>query len=102
MCIRDRLKTYGQPIQYWGNQENRIGRTSYGEIRKFIFAALVAKTDIDLIALDKGEITPRKVVDQLIDKMEQYANFGFSYIYEKMEEDPNHFFRETAFLHLFL
>lgn len=79
-----------------------LSRTSYGEIRKFIFAALVAKTDIDLIALDKGEITPRKVVDQLIDKMEQYANFGFSYIYEKMEEDPNHFFRETAFLHLFL
>lgn len=99
---KPQLKTYGQPIQYWGNQENRIGRTSYGEIRKFIFAALVAKTDIDLIALDKGEITPRKVVDQLIDKMEQYANFGFSYIYEKMEEDPNHFFRETAFLHLFL
>lgn len=67
-----------------------------------MFAALVAKTDIDLIALDKGEITARKVVDQLIDKMEQYANFGFSYIYEKMEEDPNYFFKETAFLKLFL
>ena len=34
--------------------------------------------------------------------MEQYANFGFSYIYEKMEEDPNYFFKETAFLKLFL
>ena len=67
-----------------------------------MFAALVAKTDIDLIALDKGEITARKVVDQLIDKMEQYANFGFSYIYEKMEEDSNYFFKETAFLKLFL
>lgn len=39
---------------------------------------------------------------QLVDKMEQYANFGFSYIYEKMEEDPNYFFKETAFLKLFL
>lgn len=39
---------------------------------------------------------------QLIDKMEQYANFGFSYIYEKMEENPNYFFKETAFLKLFL
>lgn len=44
----------------------------------------------------------RKVVDQLIDKMEQYANFGFSYIHEKMEEDPNYFFKETAFLQFFL
>ena len=37
-----------------------------------------------------------------MDKMEQYANFGFSYIAEKMEDDPNYFFKETAFLHLFL
>lgn len=97
-----KLKSFGQPIQYWGNQENRLGRKSYGEIRQFLFAALVAKTDIELIALDKGEITARKVVDQLVDKMEQYANLGFSYIYEKMEEDPNYFFKETAFLKLFL
>lgn len=34
--------------------------------------------------------------------MEQYANFGFSYIHEKMEEDPNYFFKETAFLQFFL
>lgn len=40
-------------------------------------------TDIDLIALDKGEISVKKVVDQLMDKMEQYANFGFSYMQEK-------------------
>ena len=95
-------KTYGQPIQYWGNQENRLGRTSYGQIREYIFAALIAKTDIDLIALDKGEITVRKVADQLIEKMEQYANFGFSFIQEKMEIDANYFFKETAFLHVFL
>ena len=40
-------------------------------------------TDIDLIALDKGEISVKKIVDQLMDKMEQYANFGFSYMQEK-------------------
>lgn len=57
---------------------------------------------INLIALDKGEISVKKVVDQLMDKMEQYANFGFSYMQEKMEVDPNYFFKETAFLHTFL
>lgn len=99
---KSKRKRYGQQIQYWGNQENRFGRTSYGKIREYMFAALVARTDIDLIALDKGDISVKKVVDQLMDKMEQYANFGFSYMQEKMEVDPNCFFKETAFLHTFL
>ena len=34
--------------------------------------------------------------------MEQYANFGFDYIQEKLEDDPNYFFKETAFLNVFL
>lgn len=94
-------KVLGQAIMYWGNVENRLGRNSYAKLREYIFAALVAKTDIDWIALDKGDITPRSVVDQLIDKMEQYANFGFDYIQEKLEDDPNHFFKESAFLRVF-
>lgn len=53
------------------------------------------------IALDKGDITARAVVDKLIDKMEQYANFGFDYIQEKLEQDSNYFFKETAFLNVF-
>ncbi len=97
-----KVKTFGQPIQYWGNLEGRFGRTSYGKIRNYIFAALVAKTDIDFVALDKGEITVRKVVDDLITSMEEYANFGFDYITEKMEDDPDYFFKETAFLRIFL
>lgn len=95
-------KHFGWAIQKWGNIEFRLGRCSYEKIQKFMFAALVARTDIDLISLDKGLITNRKVVDQLMDKMEQYANFGFSYILERMEDDPNCFFKETGFLHLFL
>ena len=97
-----KVKHFGWPIQKWGNIEFRLGRCSYDKIQKFMFAALIARTDVDLVALDKGETTSRKVVDQLMDKMEQYANFGFSYIAEKMEDDPNYFFKETAFLHLFL
>ena len=97
-----KVKTFGQPIQYWGNLEGRFGRTSYGKIRNYIFAALVAKTDIDFVALDKGEITVRKVVDDLICTMEEYANFGFDFITEKMEDDPDYFFKETAFLRIFL
>ena len=94
-------KVLGQAIMYWGNVENRLGRNSYGKIREYMFAALIAKTDVDLIALDKGEITARSVVDALITKMEQYANFGFDYIEEQLENDPNYFFKESAFLRVF-
>lgn len=94
-------KVLGQPIMYWGNIEERIGRRAYPKIREYIFAALVARTDIDWIALDNGELTARAIVDNLIDKMEQYANCGFDYIQEKLEEDPNYFFKETAFLNVF-
>lgn len=94
-------KVLGQPIMYWGNIEERTGRKAYGKIREYIFAALVARTDIDWIALDKGDVTTRAVVDKLIDKMEQYANFGFDYIQEKLEQDPNYFFKESAFLNVF-
>lgn len=76
---------------YWGNIETRTGRSAYPRIRDYMFAALIARTDIDFIALEKGDITARSVVDKMIEKMEQYANFGFDYIQEKLEDDPNHF-----------
>lgn len=95
-------KSFGWAISNWGTQESRLGRVSYPLLREYMFAALIAKTDVDLLALDKGEVKASKVVDQLIDKMEQYANFGFDFIKEKLEDDPNHFFNDTAFLRVFL
>lgn len=62
-----------------------------------MFAALIARTDIDFIALDKGEMTARKAVDLLMDKMEGYANWGFDFIKEKMEDNPDFFFKESSF-----
>lgn len=97
-------KTCGQAIQYWGNIETRGIRQTYGAIREYIFAALLARTDIDLLSLDKGDpkVTPRKVIDALMKKMEEYANFGFYYMEEKMIENPDYFFRDKAFLRVFL
>lgn len=97
-----KIKDFGWAISNWGTQESRLGRFSYPRLREYMFAALIARTDVDLIALDKGEIKPARIVDQLIDKMEQYANFGFDFIKEKLEDDPNYFFKDTAFLRVFL
>ncbi|GJG28996.1 MULTISPECIES: hypothetical protein [Segatella] len=95
-------KHFGWAISNWGSGESRLGRTSYPRLREYMFAALIARTDIDFIALDKGDISQRKVVDELMRKMEEYANFGFDYMQEKLEENPNYFFKEGAFLRTFL
>ena len=63
---------------------------------------MIARTDIDFIALDKGDISSRKAVDMLMQTMEEYANWGFHFMEDKLTDDPNYVFKETAFLEVFL
>jgi len=62
---------------------------------------LVARTDINFIDLDKDEFTARKAVDMLIQTMEEYANWGFHYIADKLIDDPTCYYKTTAFLEEF-
>lgn len=96
------LKGLGQPLQYWGNLDSKKFRKAYPNLRSYIFIALVAKTDIDWIALDKGVIEPGAVVTDLVNTMEEYANYGFSVMEEKLNEDKGYFFSNRAFLDMFL
>lgn len=92
-------KTLGQPIQFWGNLDSKKLRKGYPKLREYIFTAVVARTtELDLIALEKELITERKAVDYLIDTMEQYANYGFYTIEEKLKANPSYFFKNTGFL----
>jgi hypothetical protein len=38
----------------------------------------------------------------LMQTMEEYANFGFHFMEDKLTDDPNYFYCETAFLEVFL
>lgn len=95
-------KSFGWAIENWGNIEKRLGRTPYPKIREYIFAALIARADIDFIALDRGDLPLNRAVDKLIQTMEEYANYGFHFIKEKGEDIPNYFYKEDAFLEIFL
>lgn len=96
-------KTFGQPIQFWGNLDSKKLRKAYPKLREYIFTALLAKTDeLDLIALEKGSISVNQAIDMLKDTMEQFANYGFYTIEEKMKDNPNFFFKTTGFLDLIL
>lgn len=98
----DDLKVLGQPLQYWGNLDSKKFRHAYPALRSYIFIALVAKTDIDWIALDKGDLKVSTVVANLIETMEEYANYGFSVMEEKLREDKGYFFSHRSFLDIFL
>jgi hypothetical protein len=105
-CRRELIgetKGLGQPIQFWGNLDSKKFRKAYPRLREYIFTFLIARTDdFDLISLEKGEINERKAIDYLINTMEQYANYGFYKIEEKLQYNSNFFFKNTGFLNLIL
>ncbi len=98
----DEVKGLGQPLDKWGNLDSKKFRKAYPKLREYIFISLVAKTKIDWIALDKGEIKVADVVTQLIKTMEEYANYGFSIMADKLEADKGYFFSKRAFLDIFM
>ncbi len=100
---KTKLKDFGHPIMFWGSQEGKLklGRTSYKKIQEYMFAALVAKTNIDFISLEKGETSVNDAANALKHKMEEYANYGFHYLEDMLENDPNSLFKDSAFLKIF-
>ena len=100
---KSKRKDFGHPIMFWGSQEGKLklGRTSYKKIQEYMFAALIAKTDIDFISLEKGDISVNDAANSLKNKMEEYANFGFHYLEDLLENDPNSLFKDSAFLKIF-
>lgn len=67
-----------------------------------IFIALLAKTDLDLVALEKGDLSEDDAVKLLMRTMESYTNGGLILIKEKLEENPNYFLQPTSFLDMIL
>jgi hypothetical protein len=71
------------------------------ELVRFVLMAVMAKSDIDLNALEdlednqiEGKITALK------DLLEEYANGGFDLIYTKVKEEPYFFESEYCFVEL--
>jgi hypothetical protein len=91
---------FGHPIQYWGSKGVRLDRKDSTIIQEYIFAALIAKSDLDLVQLEKGEISEEAAIKKLIHTMEAYTNGGLTLIKEKLEENSNVFLQPTAFLNM--
>lgn len=93
-------RNFSMEMKRWGNIN--IGafpnRKTYPIIQKYVFAALIAKTDIDLLAIDRGDITIENGVSELMKTLCEYANGGFYLMSDKVELVPDYFDGSSAFL----
>lgn len=85
----------------WGRKSTENGRKDFTLIQKYIFAALIAKSDIDLLAVDKGDLSLDEACDILMTTLNEYANTGFLQILPlgKEEIDPK-LFESTGLLEM--
>tara|TARA_R110002096_G_scaffold106726_1_gene234434 strand:- start:622 stop:1143 length:522 start_codon:yes stop_codon:yes gene_type:complete len=93
---------FSHHIQHWGSKTTISARKDFTNLQENLFIAVVAKTDIDLIALEKEEFNEDEAVKSLIKTMESYTNGGLILIKEKLEENPNYFLQPTSFLNMIL
>lgn len=98
----ERKINFSHHIQYWGNKSHRLDRKDFSHIQEYIFTALVAKTDVDLIGLDKGDVSEDEIVKKLLNTLEAYTNGGLILIKEKMEDKSTFFLQPTAFINFLI
>ena len=93
---------FSHHIQHWGSKTTVSTRKDFTNLQENMFIALLAKTNIDLVALEKGELDEDDAVKLLIKTMESYTNGGLILIKEKLEENANYFLQPTSFLNMIL
>lgn len=91
---------FSMEMKRWGNvSEDRFkNRKAYPIIQKYVFAALIAKTEIDLLAIDRGDLSIDSGVNELMKTLCEYANGGFYLMADKMENVPDYFDVNSAFI----
>ncbi|MEC4116014.1 hypothetical protein VSP20_03430 [Myroides phaeus] len=96
-----RKNNFSHPIEKWGSKSG--GRHSFEIIQNYIFIACFNHTDdIDIIALEKGEIEVSSIINKMMLTLEEYTNGGLQLLTEKKESEPNYFNGKTGFLDFIL
>ena len=93
-------KSFSMYISDLGNVSQRgTNRKKYTElVLRYVYAALLTKTDLDLVEYDLGHIKSDDAVNMLMTTLNEYANAGFYAIHEKMEENPDYFLNDMNIL----
>ena len=79
---------FSHAIEFWGNKKNRNDRDDFSSLQKSIFVGCFARTDINILDLEKGTISPEEVVDKLIITLEEYTKGGCEILLEALNKNP--------------
>lgn len=86
-------------IKHWGKKGKLYDRKDYTILQRYIFMALVAKTDLDFIELDNAkENEIKKAAQQLREEFAEYTNAGLLMLQEQYETDKIVFNEKRWFL----
>ena len=97
----EKRKDFSREIMYWGSK-SKINRKDFTYIQDYIFMAVVSKSNLSLVALDKDEMDVMDAVKELINVLEEYTNGGLTIIKEKVEDELSPFLTSDSFLQLLL
>ena len=81
----DKKVNFSHAIENWGRKANSR-RQNFDWIQNAIFILCFNRSDIDLIALDKGEIAIKSVVDKLILTLEEFTYGGLELLSVEFED----------------
>lgn len=98
--LQGKKRSFRMEIFRWGRIKDS-GRKQYDKIQDYIFAALIAKSDIDLIALDRGDMDVKEAVSILMTTLNEYANTGFYEIASRIDKAEEYFMIENNFFEFF-
>lgn len=91
--LKDTTRSFSMEIFRLGDVSMKgTKRTKYKEIQDYIFAALIAKSGLDIVEFDRGNISTDEAVDVLMNTLNEYANGGFYAISEKLSNQEDYFF----------
>lgn len=91
-------RKFRMEMNSWGKKGSEPERQSYTILQKYIFAALVAKSNIDLLGLDRGDVSAKEVCDELMTTLNEYANMGFYLMSNEMKRNLGQFFENDGLL----
>lgn len=80
-------RKFRMEMHTWGRKSTETGRKDFTLLQKYIFVALIAKSDIDLLAVDKGVLSLDDACDILMTTLNEYANTGFQQILPPGKEE---------------
>ena len=90
---------FSHEIKHWGKKGRQFDRKDYTILQRYMFMAIVAKSEVDFIELENAEASGiRKGVLQLREEFAEYANTGLAILQDQYDSDMLAFNNKKWFL----